>query len=73
MLVAVALFLRFGVGDGGKPEHTFDVTFSAGQRITVVSSTNVEAALNQWPILLTTNAPGTRFRVSDPRAATNTC
>ena len=37
----------------------------------MVSSTNVAAALAQWPILLTTNAPGTTFRVTDPRAATN--
>ena len=49
----------------------FDVAFSAGQTVTVVSSTNVAAALAQWPVLLTTNAPGTKFRVTDPRASTN--
>jgi hypothetical protein len=49
----------------------FDVNFSAGQQVTVVSSTNVAATLGQWPILLTTNAPGTRFHVNDPRASTN--
>ena len=50
---------------------SFDVDFAAGQRVTVLSSTDVAAPIAQWPVLLTTNAPGTRFHVSDPRAATS--
>jgi hypothetical protein len=49
--------------------YNFDVVTSAGQTLTVVSSTNCALPLAQWPTLLTTNSPGTRVHVIDPRPA----
>ncbi len=49
----------------------FDVLTTTGQTVTVVSGTNVTVAASGWPVLLTTNSPGSRFRVIDSRAATN--
>jgi hypothetical protein len=51
--------------------NSFDVVTSAGQTLTVVSSTDCALPLAQWPTLLTTNSPGTRVHVIDSRPATN--
>ena len=50
---------------------SFDVITTAGQALTVVSSTNCALPLAQWPILLSTNSPGTRVHITDPRPATS--
>ncbi len=50
---------------------SFDVGFASGQTVTIISSTNVAVPLAQWPVLLTTNAPGITFRFTDLRATTN--
>jgi hypothetical protein len=50
---------------------SFNVLCSTGQTLTVVSTTNVGLPAAQWPALLTTNSPGSRVHISDPRAATN--
>ena len=57
------------VPSGG--HYTFDIQTSAGQTLTVVSSTNCAQALGLWPILLTTNSPGAKVHIVDPRSATN--
>ncbi|HTL58211.1 MAG TPA: Ig-like domain-containing protein [Candidatus Limnocylindrales bacterium] len=49
----------------------FDLLTTSGQTVTVVSSTNAATPLASWPILLTTNPPGTRIHISDPRSGTN--
>jgi hypothetical protein len=48
----------------------FDVVTTAGQTLTVVSTTNCALPLAQWPTLLTTNSPGARVHITDPRPAT---
>jgi hypothetical protein len=50
---------------------SFDILTTAGQTLTVVSTTNCALPLAQWPTLLTTNSPGTRVHVVDPRPATS--
>lgn len=56
-----------------KSGNTFaaEITFTAGQTVTVLSSGNPAAPLAQWQPLLTTNAPGTVFRFTDSRAGVN--
>ena len=56
------------VWSGGS--FSFDILTTAGQTLTVVSSTNCALPLAQWPILLTTNSPGTRVHVTDTRSPT---
>jgi len=34
-------------------------------------SANLSAAPATWPVLLTTNSPGNKVHISDPRSATN--
>jgi len=50
---------------------SFDVLTAAGQTLTVVSTTDCALPLAQWPALLTTNSPGARARILDPRPATS--
>ena len=49
----------------------FNVITTTGQALTVISSTNCALPLAQWPILLSTNSPGTVVHITDPRPATN--
>lgn len=49
----------------------FDLLTASGQTVTVVSSTNLATPLATWPILLTTNSPGTQIHISDPRSLTS--
>ena len=49
----------------------FDVVTAPSQMVTVVSSSNLNTASTSWPILLTTNSPGSSFHVTDPRSTTN--
>jgi hypothetical protein len=49
----------------------FDLLTTSGQILTVVSSTDPASPQASWPILLTTNSPGPRIHISDPRS-TNT-
>jgi hypothetical protein len=49
----------------------FEVVTVAGQTVTVVYSTRPEVSVAQWPVLLTTNSPGSRVRVSDPHSVSN--
>lgn len=51
--------------------RSFDVLTAAGQFLTVVSTTNCALPLAQWPTLLTTNSPGARVHIIDPRPATS--
>lgn len=48
----------------------FDIVTTAGQTLTIVSTTNCALPLAQWPTLLTTNIPGRHVHVTDPRPAT---
>lgn len=48
---------------------SFDVLCSSGQTVTVEHQTNFSAA--PWQALLTTNSPGSSFRVVVPQATTN--
>ena len=48
---------------------SFDILTTAGQTLTVVSSTNCALPLATWPTLLTTNSPGTRVHFIDSRSA----
>jgi len=57
------------VWSGGS--FSFNVLTTAGQTLTVVSTTNCAQPLAQWPTLLTTNSTVTRVHVIDPRPATN--
>ena len=43
----------------------FDVLTTAGQTVTVVYTTSVANSPTNWPILLTTNSPGTKIHISD--------
>jgi hypothetical protein len=54
---------------GGK--FGFDFMTSAGQTVTVVSTANPANALASWPIVLTTNSPGSSVHVIDPHSVTN--
>jgi len=47
----------------------FDVLCATGQTVTVEYRTNL--ATGVWQTLLTTNSPGSRFRVVAPQATTN--
>ncbi|MEJ0091381.1 MAG: hypothetical protein WDM80_16755 [Limisphaerales bacterium] len=49
----------------------FDILTSPGQTVTVVYHTNFTSAVATWPVLLTTNSPGSKIHVTDPRGATN--
>jgi hypothetical protein len=49
---------------------SFDILTTAGQKLTIVTTTNCALPLAQWPTLLTTNSPGPRVHVVDPRPAT---
>jgi hypothetical protein len=49
---------------------SFDLLTTAGQDLTVVSTTNCALPLGQWPTLLTTNSPGAPVHFIDPRPAT---
>ena len=49
----------------------FDVLTSAGQTVTVISSTNPGAPLANWSVLQTFTNPGTSIHISDPRSITN--
>jgi hypothetical protein len=48
-----------------------DVLTSAGQTVTIVSTTNLAIPLASWPVLQTFTNPGTSIHFSDPRSATN--
>src|ERR1035441_3517249 len=50
---------------------SFDVLTAAGQTLTVVSTTDCALPLAQWLTLLTTNSPGAREHIIDPRPATS--
>jgi hypothetical protein len=49
---------------------SFDILTTFGQSLTVVSSADCALPLAQWQTLLTTNSPGSRVQVIDPRPAT---
>jgi hypothetical protein len=49
----------------------FNVLTSPSQTVTVIYNTNLNSASSTWPILLTTNSPGTVVHISDPHSATN--
>jgi hypothetical protein len=49
----------------------FNVLTSPGQTVTVIHNTSLSGAYASWPILLTTNSPGSIFHVSDPQSAAN--
>ena len=49
---------------------SFNILTTAGQTLTVVSSTNCTLPLAQWQTLLTTNSVGTQVHIVDPRPAT---
>ncbi len=49
----------------------FDVLTVSNQTVTVVSTTNAANPLASWPILLTTNSPGTQIHISDLRSGTS--
>jgi hypothetical protein len=49
----------------------FDVLTSAGQTVTVVTSTNPATPLASWSVLQTFTNPGTSIHISDPRSITN--
>ena len=50
---------------------SFDVLTAAGRTLTVVSTTDCALPLAQWLTLLTTNSPGAREHIIDPRPATS--
>jgi len=54
---------------GGK--FGFDVDTTTGQTLTVLYTTDLKLPVAQWQVLLTTNSPGTRVRITDPRPATS--
>lgn len=49
----------------------FDLLTTAGQTVTVVYTTNAGDSLTNWPILLTTNSPGTQIHISDPASGSS--
>lgn len=49
----------------------FDLLTASGQTVTVVSTTNAANPVASWPILLTTNSPGTQIHISDPRSGSS--
>jgi hypothetical protein len=66
---AAAPLLTNATRSGGN--FGFDILTSPGQSVTVVYHTNLTSAVATWPILLTTNSPGSKVRITDPRGATN--
>ncbi|HEY1490305.1 MAG TPA: hypothetical protein VGF90_04630, partial [Verrucomicrobiae bacterium] len=49
----------------------FNILTSPSQMVTVIYNTNPGGPYSSWPILLTTNSPGSIFHVSDSHSATN--
>jgi hypothetical protein len=49
----------------------FDILTSPGQTLMVVSTTNLNSAVATWPVLLTTNSPGSKVHITDSRAKTS--
>lgn len=49
----------------------FDVVTASGQKVTVVSTTNLATPLANWSVLQTFTNTGTSFHISDPRSITN--
>jgi len=49
----------------------FDVDTTTGQALTVLYTTDSKLPVTQWQVLLTTNSPGTRVRITDPRPPTS--
>jgi hypothetical protein len=50
----------------------FDILTTTGQTVTVIYTNNLKSASSTWPILLTTNSPGSKVHISDPHSATST-
>ncbi len=48
----------------------FDILTSPGQTLTVVYTTDLSIPLASWPVLVTTNSPGSIVHIADPNAAT---
>ena len=67
--VAAAPVLTNGVWSAGA--FGFDILTSSGQTLTVVYNTNLASAVANWPVLLTTNSPGSKIHISDPHSKTN--
>jgi hypothetical protein len=66
---AAAPVLTNGVWNAGT--FGFDILTSSGQTLTVVYNTNLTKAVASWPILLTTNSPGSKVHITDSHAKTN--
>jgi hypothetical protein len=66
---AAAPVLTNGVWNAGT--FGFDILTSSGQTLTVVYNTNLNNAVASWPILLTTNSPGSMVHITDPNAKNN--
>jgi hypothetical protein len=49
----------------------FNILTSPSQTVTVIYNANLGSAFSSWPILLTTNSPGSIFHISDSHSATN--
>jgi hypothetical protein len=49
----------------------FNIVTSPSQTVTVIYNTSLNSAYSGWPILLTTNSPGSIFHISDSHSATN--
>ena len=49
----------------------FDILTAPSQTLTVVYNTNLNNAFSSWPILLTTNSPGSIVHISDPHSSAN--
>ena len=49
----------------------FDILTTPSQTLTVVYNTNLNIPSSTWPVLLTTNSPGSTVHISDPHSATN--
>jgi hypothetical protein len=48
---------------------SFEVLSLAGQALTIESTTTLRS--NQWSVLLTTNSPGGRVKITDPQSSAN--
>lgn len=49
----------------------FNILTSPSQTVTVIYNANPGSSYSSWPILLTTNSPGSIFHISDSHSATN--
>jgi hypothetical protein len=66
---AAAPVLTNAVWSGGT--FGFNILTTPSQTLTVIYNTNLNNAFSIWPILLTTNSPGSKVHISDPHSATN--